>query len=462
MRRIELISAPLMPEAPSPPTVAALLLRAKQHEIDAVRHLASQAELVDVIGQLIQALQRERGASGVYLASQGKRFDDVRQRMADETRPVERRLRDLVATQLALSESAPQGSSARALSLTAWVLLGLDALEALRIQIGRQLMSAHDSVAAFSHLIAGLIELVFHVADTAVLPSISRLMVALLHLVQAQEEAGQERAIGALLFASGRISEAHQQRVIHLIDAQERSLRVFGEFAEPSLHALWDQQQLLPGVATLERMRRTLCIAKSEAALDSDLSDAWFKVCTDRIDALWQLQIGLVDQLRQECALRILEAQQDMQDSRGLLKRLRDNPPPRAHAVDRFFDVALAPDAASDAAPAASAGRPAGDSTSLLDLLLAQSTRMAGMEAELDAARRALNERKTIERAKGLLMIRLGMNEETAFRALQKTSMDQNRRLLDVAEATLSLPDFAFPAASPTSKSGGPGGKTPR
>ena len=41
-------------------------------------------------------------------------------------------------------------------------------------------------------------------------------------------------------------------------------------------------------------------------------------------------------------------------------------------------------------------------------------------------------------------MARLGMNEEVAFRVLQKTSMDQNRRLLDVAEATLSLPDIAF------------------
>ncbi|WP_348754388.1 ANTAR domain-containing protein, partial [uncultured Aquincola sp.] len=55
-----------------------------------------------------------------------------------------------------------------------------------------------------------------------------------------------------------------------------------------------------------------------------------------------------------------------------------------------------------------------------------------------------LHERKVIERAKGVLMSRLGMSEEAAFRALQKTSMDQNRRLLDVAEATLSLPDFAF------------------
>jgi AmiR/NasT family two-component response regulator len=38
------------------------------------------------------------------------------------------------------------------------------------------------------------------------------------------------------------------------------------------------------------------------------------------------------------------------------------------------------------------------------------------------------------------------MTEDVAFRTLQKTAMDQNRRLVDVAEAMLALPDFAFAA----------------
>ena len=88
----------------------------------------------------------------------------------------------------------------------------------------------------------------------------------------------------------------------------------------------------------------------------------------------------------------------------------------------------------------------AGKLQALVDLLQAQSARLASMEVELDTARRALHERKVIERAKGALMSRLGLSEEAAFRALQKSSMDHNRRLLDVAEATLSLPDVFFAA----------------
>jgi hypothetical protein len=453
-----------MTDAAAPLSVSTLVLRAKQLEIDAVAHLASRADLVDVVGRLIQALQRERGASSIYLASAGQRFAGERRAIGAEVAPIESQLRTVFAADL----GAVKGATARTLSLMAWALLGLDALPALRTQIDRQAMSAHDSVAAFSHLIAGLIELVFDVADNAGVPSVSRLLVALLHLVQAQEEAGQERAVGALLHASGVCDEAHQQRVIHLIGAQEHSLDVFAEFATPDLRARAEQEQLAPVVARLERLRRTLCTARSGTVLDSNLSDTWFDVCTERINALWQLQVALVKQLREDCALRIAEARQNLQDSRGLLRALRDNPPPRTHAVDRFFDVANVPDVPdvpdvpnmpntadvlgsaaampSTAAKPASAAAPAStrDAAALHDLVKAQSERIAGMESELESARRALKERKVIERAKGMLMARLGLSEEAAFRVLQKTSMDQNRRLLEVAESTLSLPDLAF------------------
>lgn len=436
-----------MPDlATAPLTVSELVLRSRRLEMDALRRLADRAVLVDVVGQLIEGLQRERGASGAYLASNAQRFTEVRAGVMQEVRALEAKLRE----EFARHAEPERGATAKALSLMAWALLGLDALPALRSQVDKQAMTAHDSVAAFSHLIAGLIELVFHVADAADLPSVSRQLVALLHLVQAQEEASQERGMGALLYASGKGSDVHQQRVLHLIDAQERSLRVFGEFADPALRARWEHQQqhMAPATAQLERLRRTLCVVRPGATLDSNLSDVWFDACTERITVLWQLQIELVRRLREDCAALILSAEKELQDSQGLLRRLRNNPPQRTHAVDRFFDVALEPVAILESGSAPRHAEPG----SLMELLQAQAARMVTMEAELEAARRALHERKVIERAKGVLMARLGMNEEAAFRALQRTSMDQNRRLLEVAEATLALPDLAF--ANPGHRNG--------
>lgn len=425
-------------------SVSQLVLRAKQLEIDAVRQLAGRVEFADVIGQLIHALQRERGVTSIYLASGGQRFLAERQSALEDALPIETTLRKLFAEQL----EPAQGATARMLSLMAWVLLDLDTLADLRVQIDQRTTTAHDSVAAFSRLIAGLVELIFHVADAALHPGISRLLVALVHLVQGKEAAGQERAVGAHLFASGASDDAEQQRVIHLIDAQERSLRVFEEFAEPALRERWQRHQLTPNVALLERLRRTLCTARPGAVLDTGLSDSWFNVSSERITEMWQVQVDLVQCLRQVCEAQRQATQQDLQDSEGLLKQLRDNPPPHTHAVDQFFNnnAAEQPEAAP-VLPAMSDGpsQPP-QSPELVDLLKTQSARLASMEVELDAARRALHERKVIERAKGALMSRLGITEDAAFRALQKASMDHNRKLLDVAEATLTLPDLAFAA----------------
>jgi AmiR/NasT family two-component response regulator len=79
----------------------------------------------------------------------------------------------------------------------------------------------------------------------------------------------------------------------------------------------------------------------------------------------------------------------------------------------------------------------------VIELLQAQSRRLANVESELVSARRALDERKTIERAKGILMARFNLSEEEAYKKLRSTSMQQNRRLVDVAETVLSLVDLS-------------------
>ena len=55
------------------------------------------------------------------------------------------------------------------------------------------------------------------------------------------------------------------------------------------------------------------------------------------------------------------------------------------------------------------------------------------LEAEVDRAQQALEDRKLVERAKGLLMSALNLSEQDAFRRLQLTARERNLRLADVA-----------------------------
>ena len=74
----------------------------------------------------------------------------------------------------------------------------------------------------------------------------------------------------------------------------------------------------------------------------------------------------------------------------------------------------------------------------VLDIAVARFQMVRQMRTELAETRRALEERKVIDRAKGMIMKAKGLNEEQAYMLLRKTAMDQGRRVADVAEALVT------------------------
>ena len=74
----------------------------------------------------------------------------------------------------------------------------------------------------------------------------------------------------------------------------------------------------------------------------------------------------------------------------------------------------------------------------VIDTAIARFTVVRQMREELAETRRALEERKVIDRAKGLLMKAKGIDEDAAYALLRKTAMDQGRRVADVAEALVT------------------------
>lgn len=82
------------------------------------------------------------------------------------------------------------------------------------------------------------------------------------------------------------------------------------------------------------------------------------------------------------------------------------------------------------------------DPRSLIDVLQQQSKRMADMEHELFNAKKALSERKTIEKAKGLLMAKFDLSEEDAYKRLRSTAMEQNKKIYDIAQTIISISEI--------------------
>lgn len=72
-----------------------------------------------------------------------------------------------------------------------------------------------------------------------------------------------------------------------------------------------------------------------------------------------------------------------------------------------------------------------------IQVTLARFREFEQLRKELGDVREALEARKVIERAKGMLMNRYGLTETDAFRRIQKRSMDTRKSMREVAEAIL-------------------------
>jgi two-component system, response regulator PdtaR len=80
-----------------------------------------------------------------------------------------------------------------------------------------------------------------------------------------------------------------------------------------------------------------------------------------------------------------------------------------------------------------------------IKLAAARHAEFEALEAEVSKAQQALEDRKLVERAKGLLMSALNLSEHDAFRRLQTTARERNLRLADVARRVVEQQSLLEP-----------------
>lgn len=78
----------------------------------------------------------------------------------------------------------------------------------------------------------------------------------------------------------------------------------------------------------------------------------------------------------------------------------------------------------------------------ILDVAMARFEYEQKLRRELAHAKTELHDRKIIDRAKGMLMQRLGLSEQVAYEKLRKAAMDKGLRLGEVAQRMLDAADL--------------------
>jgi response regulator NasT len=89
-----------------------------------------------------------------------------------------------------------------------------------------------------------------------------------------------------------------------------------------------------------------------------------------------------------------------------------------------------------------------------IKLAAARHSEFEALEAEVSKAQQALEDRKLVERAKGLLMSALKLSEQDAFRRLQLTARQRNLRLAEVARRIVDQQSLLEPKPESPASSG--------
>ncbi|KQV38593.1 ANTAR domain-containing response regulator [Rhizobium sp. Root1204] len=74
----------------------------------------------------------------------------------------------------------------------------------------------------------------------------------------------------------------------------------------------------------------------------------------------------------------------------------------------------------------------------ILDMAVSRFNAFSRLQRELADAKSALEERKIVERAKGILMRMRSLSEEQAFALLRQTAMNEKKKIADIAQSVVT------------------------
>ena len=248
---------------------------ARRAEMDRVESLV---DLASRISAFVHEAQRERGASSLSLGAKGAQFGPE---LAAQRGRTDAALAGLPEAMAGATGFVPV-FAARGRGFTT----ALTGFAAQRRAIDALGPSAPQAAAFYTGLIGeglGLVRAMGGVIDEAGLAARANAYAAFLAL---KEAAGQERAAVSAAFASGSLDLAAARRLVTLSAEQATHAALFRAGAEAGQAALLDDAEATEPARAVARLREGVHATMPGTPLAFRDAPAWFRLATQRIDAL--------------------------------------------------------------------------------------------------------------------------------------------------------------------------------
>jgi methyl-accepting chemotaxis protein len=236
------------------------------------------ADGIAKLSQFVHELQRERGASAVFLGSKGAQ-------MRSELRAQRSLTNEIRSAAMAGIKDVSASSGVDFRQAVESAEAAVAKLEQQRSDVDAFAVSAPQSLAYYTGTIAALFTVTDEMAKLSLDAEVALAVRAYVNLLQGKERAGQERALAAGGIAAGRFELAAYTGALGLAAAQEVNFNIFRAMVKPELREFF--ARTLAGRVSDEVVRMREIIR--QGGLTGDLKGldgkAWFDAATARIDA---------------------------------------------------------------------------------------------------------------------------------------------------------------------------------
>jgi methyl-accepting chemotaxis protein len=273
--------------------LAAAIIVAGKHQTSAqMERLSTLTDLATTIGAVVHDLQRERGASAVFIGSKGQQL--VKE--LPEQRALTDAQLDKFAGMLKDFDAQSAGGDLAAILDDAGKRLG--ELATTRQQITELKIPAADSSKYFTLTVGRLLDVGLEIVKLVNNEEVARSLSAYVNFTQAKERAGQERATGAPGFAAGSFEAPQYRRLLAVVADQETYFRLFRSYATKADQDFFAATVTGEPVSEVDRMRKVAVETLPGQPLGDIDGAYWFRMTTARIDLLKTVEDHLATNLR--------------------------------------------------------------------------------------------------------------------------------------------------------------------
>ncbi len=246
--------------------------------------LQELAELGPVISAVVHELQKERGASAVFIGSKGAKMASE----LSQQRPQTDQRRSNLESGLANFDAASFGGNVAAKIGTAQQ--ALSSLDSNRQKISSLEWTSAQMAGYYTPTIAKLLAIVEEMAVLSTDAEATKAITAYTSFLQGKEREGIARAMGGIGFGAGKFAPGIYKKFVELIAMQETFFSQFGLYGTPGQRSYLSSTVSGPDVQEVDRMRQIAFDSVQTGHTGGIEGPYWFATITNKINLMKKVE----------------------------------------------------------------------------------------------------------------------------------------------------------------------------